>query len=190
MQDFADTFGQCRFLVTSRTYAYTRQDWKLTGFAEVALLPFTPGQVQRFVDAWYAHMSELDRLSDSDAKGRADLLKRTIERNERLAELAERPLLLTLIARLHTERGGALPEKREELYAQAVELLLNQWESLKVRFKPDGTKEIAPSLAEWLNAGRDDIRRELDKLAFEAHRDQAELVGTADIRQERWCWRS
>ena len=185
LQDFADTFSNCRFLVTSRTYAYQHQDWKLTGFAEVALLPFTPGQVQRFVDAWYAHMSELERLSDSDAKGRAEVLKRTIERNERLAELAERPLLLTLIARLHTERGGALPEKREELYAQAVELLLNQWESLKVRFKPDGTKEIAPSLAEWLNAGRDDIRRELDKLAFEAHRDQAELVGTADVRQER-----
>ena len=64
-------------------------------------------------------------------------------------------------------------------------MLLNQWESLKVRFRPDGTKEIEPSLAEWLNAGRDDIRRELDQLAFEAHRDQAELVGTADIRQER-----
>jgi formylglycine-generating enzyme required for sulfatase activity len=185
VQDFADTFGKSRFLVTSRTYAYTRQDWKLTSFAEVVLLPFAPGQIQCFVDTWYAHMSELERLSETDAAGRADLLKRTIERNERLAELAVHPLLLTLIVRLHTERGGALPEKREELYAQAVELLLNQWESLKVRFKPDGTKEIAPSLAEWLNAGRDDIRRELDKLAFEAHRDQAELVGTADIRQER-----
>jgi len=185
VQDFADTFSKCRFLVTSRTYAYQHQDWKLTSFAEVALRPFTPGQVQRFAEAWYAHMSELARLSDSDAKGRAELLKRTIDRNPRLAELAERPLLLTLIARLHTERGGALPEKREELYAQAVELLLNQWESLKVRFKPDGTRKIAPSLAEWLNAGRDDIRRELNRLAFEAHRDQAELVGTADIRQER-----
>ncbi|MGH9817723.1 MAG: NACHT domain-containing protein, partial [Candidatus Acidiferrales bacterium] len=140
LQDFADSFSNCRFLVTSRTYAYQHQDWKLANFAEVTLRPFTPGQVQRFVDAWYAHMSELERLSDSDAKGRAEVLKRTIRRNERLAELAERPLLLTLIARLHTERGGVLPEKREELYAQAVELLLNQWESLKVRFKPDGTK--------------------------------------------------
>jgi formylglycine-generating enzyme required for sulfatase activity len=185
LQDFADTFSKCRFLVTSRTYAYTRQDWKLSGFVEVALLPFTPGQVQRFVDAWYAHLIELLRLSQSDAEGRADLLKHTLKHNKRLAELAGRPLLLTLIARVHTERGGVLPEKREELYAQAVELLLTQWESLKVSYKADGTRQIAPSLAEWLNASRDDIRRELNKLCFEAHRDQAELVGTADIRQER-----
>ena len=71
LQDFADTFAKCRFLVTSRIYAHVRQDWRLTGFAEVALLPFTRGQVRRFVDAWYAHMSELERPSESDAKGRA-----------------------------------------------------------------------------------------------------------------------
>lgn len=185
VQDFAASFSRCRFLVTSRTYAYQREDWKLDDFVEVHLLPFAPVQIQGFVDAWYAHMVELARLSESDARGRAELLKSTIERNERLAELATRPLLLTLIARLHTEQGGTLPEKREELYARAVDLLLNQWENLKVHFRPDGTKEIAPSLAEWLNAGRDDIRRELDKLAFEAHRDQAELVGTAEIREDR-----
>ncbi len=147
------------------------------------LLPFTKAQMHGFIDAWFAHMVELSRLTAGDAEGRADLLKRTIDRNPRLAELAERPLLLTLIARLHTEGGGALPEKREELYMQAVDLLLNQWEGLKVRFQPDGSKVIEPSLAEWLDASRDAIRRELDKLAFEAHRDQAGLVGTANIPQ-------
>ena len=34
VQDFAATFSKCRFLVTSRTYASQRQDWKLDDFAE------------------------------------------------------------------------------------------------------------------------------------------------------------
>lgn len=184
VQDFAATFHKCRFLVTSRTYAYQRQEWKLDGFAEVQLLPFTAGQIRGFVGAWYAHMVELLRLTESDARGRAEVLNRTVEHNERIRELAERPLLLTLIAQLQTEGGGALPEKREELYDKAVEMLLTKWETLKVRVREDGTKEVEPSLAEWLNAGRDDIRRQINRLAFEAHRDQPQLTGTADIRQE------
>ena len=39
VQDFASTFSKCRFLVTSRTYAYQRQDWKLDGFVDVQLQP-------------------------------------------------------------------------------------------------------------------------------------------------------
>ena len=184
VQDFAATFSRCRFLVTSRTYAYQRQDWKLDGFAEVHLLPFTPGQIGGFVDAWYAHMVGLDRLTGPDAQDRAEVLKRAVGRNERLRELAERPLLLTLIAQLQTEGGGALPEKREELYDKAVDMLLDRWERMKIRVREDGAKEIEPSLAEWLNAGRDAIRKQLNRLAFEAHRDQPHLTGTADIRQE------
>jgi formylglycine-generating enzyme required for sulfatase activity len=183
VQDFAATFSRCRFLVTSRTYAYQRQDWKLDGFSEVQLLPFTTGQIHGFVDAWYAHMVGLERLTEAAASDRADVLKREAARSERLRELAERPLLLTLIAQLQTEGGGRLPEKREELYDKAVEMLLTRWESLKVRVRPDGTREIEPSLAEWLNAGRDDIRKQLNRLAFEAHRDQPQLTGTADIAQ-------
>lgn len=185
VQDFARTFSKCRFLVTSRTYAYQRQDWKLDGFAEVNLQSFTPGQINRFVDAWYAHMVELSRLTEADSLHRAEVLKRTVERSERIRELAERPLLLTLIAQLQTEGGGTLPEKREELYDKAIEMLLNKWENMKIRVHDDGTREVEPSLAEWLNAKREDIRKQLNRLAFEAHRDQPQLTGTADIEQSR-----
>ena len=185
VQDFAATFSRCRFLVTSRTYAYQRQDWKLDGFAEVQLQPFSQAQIHGFVNAWYTHMVELFRLSEHDARNRAEVLIREVDRNERLRELAERPLLLTLIAQLQTEGGGTLPEKREELYDRAVEMLLNQWENMKPRVLADGSQEIEPSLAEWLNASRDGIRQQLNRLAFEAHRDQTQLTGTADIRQER-----
>jgi formylglycine-generating enzyme required for sulfatase activity len=186
VQDFANTFPRCRLLVTSRTYAYQRQDWKLEGFTEAVLSPFTLIQITRFVDRWYAHVGAMRGLIAEDAQGRATWLTTAIERNKRLAELATRPLLLTLMASLHAWRGGSLPEKREELYADAVDLLLDQWESPKVVRDAAGQPLIRqPSLAEWLKVDRAAVRADLNRLAFEAHRDQPQLVGTADIRQER-----
>ncbi|MBN2393752.1 MAG: NACHT domain-containing protein, partial [Anaerolineae bacterium] len=186
VQDFAACFPRCRFLVTSRTYAYQRQDWKLDDFSEVVLNPFTPGQITRFVDGWYAHIAVVRGLDAADAQGRAVLLKTAIERSERLAELAARPLLLTLMASLHAWRGGSLPEKREELYANTVDLLLDQWESPKVVRDAAGRAQVQqPSLAEWLKVDRAVVRKELEWLAFEAHRDQPRLEGTADIAQTR-----
>jgi len=186
VQDFAACFPRCRFLVTSRIYAYQRQDWKLERFVEVVLSPFTPAQVARFVDGWYAHVGALRAMDARDAQGRATLLKTAIQRSERLAELAAHPLLLTLMASLHAWRGGSLPEKREELYADAVDLLLDQWESPKVVRDAAGQPLVGqPSLAEWLKVDRAVVRAELNRLAFEAHRDQPQLVGTADLPQER-----
>ncbi|MBM4461171.1 MAG: NACHT domain-containing protein, partial [Chloroflexi bacterium] len=186
VQGFAADFPACRFVVTSRTYAYQRQDWKLPGFREAALAPFSPGQIARFVDGWYAHMAAMRGLNRDDAQGRAALLKEAIRRSDRLAALAERPLLLTLMASLHAWRGGNLPEKREELYADTVDLLLDQWESPKMVRGPDGKPVVAePSLLEWLKLDRAAVRKLLERLAFEAHRDQPALTGTADIGQER-----
>ena len=86
------------------------------------------------------------------------------------------------MASLHAWRGGNLPEKREELYADTVDLLLDQWESPKVVRGPDGQPMVAePSLMEWLKLDRAAVRKLLEQLAFEAHRDQPNLVGTADI---------
>jgi hypothetical protein len=138
------------------------------------------------VKRWYAYVGPLCGLSTDDAQGRAMLLNEAILRGPRLYELAARPLLLTLMAALHAWRGGRLPEQREELYAEAVELLLDQWESQKLRRRSDGTYNlIEPSLAEWLRTDQKAIRQMLNRLAFEAHRDQPTLVGTADIAQER-----
>lgn len=184
VQEFAAAFPKARVLVTSRTYAYQKQDWKLDRFAEVQLLPFTRAQQHAFVDAWYAHMVALLRLTEPAARDRAERLKREATRNPSISELAQRPLLLTLMAQLQTEGGGELPEKREALYDRAVEMLLNQWENTKVHVHEDGTRELQPSLAEWLSASRSDIRIQLNRLAFEAHHDQPQLVGTADIAQK------
>jgi hypothetical protein len=186
VEDFVSTLPRCRIVVTSRTYAYQEQAWRLDGFAEAVLAPFTRGQIVRFIDRWYQHTATLRGVHPADAQGRAALLKHAIFHSEQLHELAVRPLLLTLMASLHAWRGGSLPEKREELYADTVQILLDWWESPKIVREGDQIKVVQPSLAEWMKIeDRNQILDVLNELAFEAHASQPEQVGTADIPEEK-----
>jgi len=188
--DFKASYPHTRILVTSRIYAYQQdQGWQLPGFVVATLSPFSRGQITRFVERWYAQTAALGRRTEDDALGRAELLKREIYRNPRLYELAESPLLLTLMASLHDWRSGSLPEEREKLYEAAVELLLENWEQRKIKRDSRGKFEklLEPSLSEYLQVSKKVIRGYLELLAFEAHRDQADGQSgqTADILQKK-----
>jgi len=186
VEDFAASFGKCRFLVTCRTYAYQEQRWRLSDFEAAELAPLSDGQVKRFIGRWYGYVGVLREMKPADAEGRAELLKRAVFSSERLRELAARPLLLTLMASLHAWRGGSLPEKREELYSDAVDLMLYFWEERRAeKDRAGGSVLAAESLTEFLKVGRDAVRRQLEELAFEAHRSQPSLVGTADVPEDR-----
>jgi len=186
VEDFINTLPRCRILVTSRTYAYQKQEWRIYGLNEAVLAPFSLNQIEAFIERWYFHIAELRHSSHDDAKGRAELLKNAILGSYRLKELAERPLLLTLMASLHSWRGGSLPEKREELYSDTVDLLLDWWESPKiVRDKNGEAMLLQPSLIEWLKSDRSQLRRVLDELAYNAHAKQTKLSGTADISESQ-----
>jgi formylglycine-generating enzyme required for sulfatase activity len=185
VQDFMTGFPRCRILVTSRTYAYQKQEWRIPGLSEAILAPFSEEQIIHFIERWYAHIARLRGWNPDHVRGKAELLKRAVLGSIRLRELAGRPLLLTLMASLHSWRGGSLPEKREELYADTVDLLLDRWESGKNILGPDGgIVAIEPSLAEFLKADKDQIRRVLDELAYNAHANQPDLQGTADISEK------
>ena len=111
VEALARTLPSCRVLITSRTYAYQQQDWRISGFTESVLARFTKEQIRRFVEHWYQQIAVAENLRAEYAAQRAAQLQRAIFNNERLYSLAERPLLLTLMASLHAWRGGTLPEK-------------------------------------------------------------------------------
>ena len=94
------------------------------------------------------------------------------------------------MASLHAWRSGDLPEKREALYAETVDLLLNRWEQRLVRRDEQGRYHcIQPSLAEYLKTDKDQVRAVLEALAFEAQRAQPDLTGTADIAEKDLVYR-
>ncbi|MCB0036568.1 MAG: SUMF1/EgtB/PvdO family nonheme iron enzyme, partial [Anaerolineales bacterium] len=183
VEDVATVFPKCRILITSRTYAYQKEDWKLAGFSEAELTPFTPSQINRFIERWYEHVAAVSQdINTETATGRATLLKQAIDRSQRLQEFAQQPLLLTLMATLHAFRGGSLPDKRVELYEEAVQLLLDRWEKQRAQTNEQG--EIVQggrSLHEWLRVDQAAVFNLLCRLAFEVHSTQTDLQRTADI---------
>ena len=184
--EFCRQFPAAHLLLTSRTYAYQRQARRLPEFGEAVLAPFDEKQIAGFVRAWYAHNAQVrkGRMAE-DAPARAALLQAAIDRNPYLRELAQRPLLLTLMASLHAWRGGNLPEEREKLYDESVELLLYAWERPK-RFLDDAGRERVQetSAAEWFGVPLSTIQAALEELAFRVHRAQPERTGVADIRED------
>ncbi|KPA14107.1 signal transduction protein [Candidatus Magnetomorum sp. HK-1] len=185
IEDFISAFPKCHVLLTSRTYAYQKQGFRVSGMKEAVLAPFTEGQIKCFVDQWYGHIAELKKHAQIDAQSRAELLKNAIFNNPRLRELADRPLILTLMASLHAWGGGNLPENREALYKDTVDLLMHWWEGPKsVKDSKGNIKLSQPGLIEWLKTDRKQMRGLLNQLAYNAHASQPELIGTADISED------
>ncbi len=154
---FAAAHGDARILVTARPYAYQRPEWQLDGFRAEQLADFSDGQVRRFIHCWYARRGD----DAADNIGRAHLLERTIfgRAHGRLLDLARRPLLLTLMAHLHAQKGRDLPNKRVALYAEILDLLLRNWDGGQ-RFKVDAQGQPRldqPALSEYLEVGPDQV---------------------------------
>lgn len=185
--DFRRQFPRVRILLTSRTYAYQRQAWRLPGFAEAVLAPFQPEQIDDFINKWYNHIAQTRKgLHQDEAQGRATILKQAVRQNQHLRDLASRPLLLTLMASLHSWRGGSLPDDREQLYEESVELLLDIWERPKIVHNRAGKAVLqTESMAEWLRAPQSIVRKALEALAFDVHAGQRETTGAADIAEAR-----
>ncbi len=169
IQTWVDTLPKnTRFLLTARPYAYADK-WQLPNFQTIALARFTPKQAERFIRRWYTAVRPTMGWDASTTDEKASQLAGAIDLQPYLADLAARPLLLTLMATLHTHRGK-LPEDRADLYENSVSLLLTRWQ--KGRVRKDGG--IEPGIEKVLSLDEARLRGAVEALAFQTHQRQGQ----------------
>lgn len=116
IRDFAQQYGKSRVVVTCRT-AVT--EYTFEGFSYCEIADFTQEQIEAFVGRWF-QKDEAKRAAFLEAFGKHE--------NQRLIDLARRPLLLTMLC-LTFDETMAFPQRRAELYEEAIDALLKKWDS-------------------------------------------------------------
>jgi len=186
---FAGPLEKCQIVVTCREYAYKQRDaWRLPEpeFPVVELALFNPAQVDAFTQTWYRVIGPQKGWSQEKCRDEARNLSQAVRSWPHLQELAQYPLLLTLMAQVHG-RDGYLPQDRADLYGRAVNLLLAHWENRIVR-DVDGSRRVEPGLVMQLGIRTEMLRSALERVAFAAHerqeREKARGEWAADIPRE------
>ncbi|GAB4537199.1 MAG: hypothetical protein Kow0063_23620 [Anaerolineae bacterium] len=178
---FAGRYPQTRMVVTCRTLSYQDPAWQLAGFPAFELAPFDEEKIDHFIGAWYKELARLEVVKSGEATRLAGRLQEAVRRPD-LWRLASNPLLLTVMALVHTHKGR-LPDARALLYEDTVDILLWRWEQIKA-----GGDEAAPRLRRLLlEIGRTDVdlKRVLWELAFQAHGEAGGDEALADIGELR-----
>jgi len=174
--------SECSIIITCREYAYQKSsDWRLPDqMFPVGILPlFRAEQIEGFITIWYQHFSPRTRGNQPGGK---DLIG-TIREWKHLQDLAQYPLLLTLMALVHS-RFGKLPEDRAHLYDLAVELLLEHWDNSKI--EPEKGVVIKPGQVVRLGFPSETLRAVLADVALAAHERQESSRAGEDAADIPW----
>ncbi|MCB0012593.1 MAG: SUMF1/EgtB/PvdO family nonheme iron enzyme, partial [Anaerolineales bacterium] len=184
-----------RALVTCRILSYqppaesNEPDLRLptADFPTFELAPFDEAKIDRFIAAWYAELARLGQVRPPDVDSLTGKLRTAVRRPD-LWRLAGNPLLLTVMALVHTHKGR-LPDARALLYEDTVDVLLWRWEQVKA-----GGQADAPQLRQLLlAAGLSDLdlKKALWQLAYEAHtelsgdHDEEALAGIGELKLKK-----
>ncbi|MEM9218576.1 MAG: SUMF1/EgtB/PvdO family nonheme iron enzyme [Cyanobacteria bacterium P01_F01_bin.150] len=144
------------WILTSRPYGY-RNAQLTEARTTLGVQPFSLKQMEQFLRRWYLQNEILRQVRKRDAGVEAaaeekaeDLIGR-IKNYAPLAAIALNPLLLTMIATVHDNRG-ALPGSRVELYDEICDVLLvrrQEAKGLEEQFplKPEQKKLVLQVLA-------------------------------------------
>lgn len=125
VQDFAETYPNNRIVLTCRLGV---PDICYRGFMAVELADLSDGQIQCFVQKWFAAF-------DTDRQDSAEIAQQFVDHllqphNYRLHDIAKTPLLLHVLCWVFREQQ-LFPTQRSRLYQTILELLLFRWDRLR-----------------------------------------------------------
>lgn len=166
-----------RYIVTSRTLSYSLDpsDLRLP-WPTFELAPLDVEKVDRFIETWFTTLARVGTVRPEEIASLARRLQNALRRPD-LRQMATNPLLLTVMALLHTHKGR-LPDSRVLLYEDIADILLWRWEMVKAG-KDDEVLSLRQLLME-ANRTEVDLKRLLWQLAFEAQtQTSGEYTGNA-----------
>jgi formylglycine-generating enzyme required for sulfatase activity len=180
IERFSLAYPDNRYLVTSRLVGYTGSARLGEGYNVTTVRDFSRQDIERFVTYWneaveIALAGEDTPTARQAARRQSQSLLAAIETNERVRELAVNPLLLTVIALVQRYRAQ-LPERRTELYEEAIEVLLGKWDEAK------GLEAKTMMAGRELDAG--DRRSLLEPVALWMMEQQVREIETGELRQQ------
>jgi hypothetical protein len=127
MNDFIEKYDRTQCLITCRLAA---SDYSFKPFTYVEIADFTEPQIKTFVSNWFRKEGEKDE--ETRDKFMAEFAR---DDNKGLRDLARTPLLLTLLCLAFNETL-TFPQRRVEIYEEALDALLKKWDSSR-RIKRD-----------------------------------------------------
>ncbi len=134
---FTNEYPDVQVIVTSRIIGYKQQQLRDAEFRHFMLQDLEPAQIKDFIERW--HDKTFSQAEERDKNIKRERLQRVINESKAIAELAQNPLLLTMMAILNLKRE--LPRDRSELYKDASEVLLHNWDEGR-NLKPDERLDI------------------------------------------------
>jgi hypothetical protein len=116
LTNFSNQYNTSQCVITCRIAA---TDYSFTRFVYVEIAPFTDPQIESYVCKWFA-----------DAEQKRDLFLQEMQKEEHrgLRDLARTPLLLSILC-LAFDQTMHFPQRRVEVYEEAIEALLKKWDA-------------------------------------------------------------
>ncbi|MEW6668488.1 MAG: SUMF1/EgtB/PvdO family nonheme iron enzyme [Thermodesulfobacteriota bacterium] len=179
---FQKRYKKARMLVTCRVLSYQEESARFEGVPFFDLAPFDEEMISAFIKAWYTELQRLEIKSHEEADGMVERLQEAVQRPD-IRRLAPNPLLLTVMALVHTYKGK-LPDERAMLYEDAVDMLLYRWDQLKAA--GDWAQPRLTQLLDTASRAKVDLQTVLGRLAFESHGEGGFKEGEALADIKDW----